>query len=160
MKKRSTLTGVLDVLDGEQRRAGGDRARPAARRPCPRRGWARASGPRARRAQRARLQILALQVALLLQRAQVIVHPVRRSDAEVQADLAQRRRVAALANGLRDEVEDLALAIREGARACRREPTSTSPCFASAGVTEHTYRTERMCRVKQFRQFESEARGP
>ena len=70
---------------------------------------------RADRPQRARLQVLALQVALLLERAQVIVHAVRRTDAEVQADLAQGRRVAAIADGLRDEVEDLALAIREGA---------------------------------------------
>src|SRR5450432_950 len=111
--------GVLHVLDGEQRQTRGDasddgnlddvlEARVAAadaqRARCHRLG--RAHGP-----QRARLEILALQVTLLLEGAQVIVHAVGRADAEVLPDLAQRRRVAALLDGLRDEAEDRLLAI-------------------------------------------------
>src|SRR6185312_2160389 len=66
-------------------------------------------------AQRARLQVLALEVPLLLERAQVVVHPVRRADPELKADLAQGRGVAALADRLGDELQNLALAIGENA---------------------------------------------
>ena len=46
--------------------------------------------------ERARLHVLARQVALALEGAQVVVDAVRRPDAHARADLAQRRRVAAV----------------------------------------------------------------
>src|SRR6185369_13482908 len=57
----------------------------------------------------ARLEILALQVPLLLQGAQVIVDAVGGPDAEVKPDLAQRGRIAPLPDRGRDEVQDLLL---------------------------------------------------
>ena len=51
------------------------------------------------RAHRARLEVLPAEVALLLQRLEVVVHPVGRPDAEVLPDLAERRRKAALDDG-------------------------------------------------------------
>src|SRR5204862_6871279 len=101
------------------------------------------------RPQRARLEVLALQVALLLERAQVIVHAVRRFDTEVQADLAERRRVAALADGLRDEGEDLALAIRQDPARVVANQRQRAHVVPPPVCTEHTYRTEQMCRVNK-----------
>src|SRR5450432_983102 len=106
---------VLDVLDGQQGHAGRD--------PTDQRNLdevivlpGRADRtPHTDRSQGARLQIFTLQVSLLLQRAQVIVHPIGRANSEVEPNLAQGRRVAALADRLRDEIEDLALSVREDA---------------------------------------------
>ena len=53
------------------------------------------------RTERAGLHVLAREVALALERAEVIVHAVGRADAHVGADLAQRRRVAAIGDRLR-----------------------------------------------------------
>src|SRR6185312_8640224 len=52
-----------------------------------------------------------LEVALLLERLQMIVHAVGRADAHVLADLAQRRRIAAALDRLADELQHRLLAI-------------------------------------------------
>jgi hypothetical protein len=64
-------------------------------------------------AQCARLHVLAREVALSLERAQVIIHSVGRADTHARADLAERWGVAAVVNRLADEVEDHLLALRE-----------------------------------------------
>ena len=66
---------------------------------------------RRRRPERAGLHVLAGEVPLPLERAEVIVHPVRRTDPHPRTDLTQRRRVAAVGDGLPDEVQDHLLAL-------------------------------------------------
>ena len=114
---------VDDVLFGEER--AGRRRR--ARGPGPRRASSSLAGcaPARRRRrsalrspgrvgpERARLHVLAREVALALERAQVIVHPVGRADAHARADLAERRRVAAVRDRLANEVEDHLLTLRQ-----------------------------------------------
>jgi hypothetical protein len=63
------------------------------------------------RAHRARLQVLAAQEALLLERLQMVVHPVGRLDAEVLPDLAQVGGKPRLLMDCRNEIKDLLLAI-------------------------------------------------
>ena len=88
---------------------------PSPRSRCPRRATlrARAAVAVAHRPHRARLEILARQIALLLERLEVIVDAVGGADAEVLADLAQRRRIAALVDGGGDELEDVSLALSQ-----------------------------------------------
>src|SRR5690606_20530111 len=59
----------------------------------------------------AALHVFAPQVALALQGAQVIVDAVRRADPHVLADLAEGRRIPAVADRLPDELEGLLLAL-------------------------------------------------
>src|SRR5205085_2222634 len=63
--------------------------------------------------ERARLHVLAREVSLPLERAEVIVHSVRRANAHACADLAQRRRVTAVGDRLADEVEHHLLALSQ-----------------------------------------------
>ena len=67
----------------------------------------------ARRAQRTGLHVLSCQIPLPLQSPQVIVDAVGGPNAHARADLAQRRRVTPVVNGLTDEVENHLLALRE-----------------------------------------------
>ena len=69
--------------------------------------------PQSGRPERARLHVLAREVPLPLERAQVVVHPVRRADPHPRADLAERGRVAAVRDRLADEVEDHLLALSQ-----------------------------------------------
>jgi hypothetical protein len=66
-----------------------------------------------RQAQAALLVLLAGEVALLAQQAQVLVHRAVRGVAEAVADLAVRRRVAVTAVELGEEIEDGLLAFGE-----------------------------------------------
>src|SRR5690606_4657358 len=63
--------------------------------------------------QRAALHVLTTKVAFALQSPQVIVDPVRRTDAHRFADLAEGRWVSPLLDRLADEIECLRLALGE-----------------------------------------------
>ena len=112
MKSAGSGIELLDVLLGQHVGAGGDVAderhvadrsalhdRPGVGVP------AHLDGPR--------LGGVAAQVAEALQRAQVAVHRRRRGEADRLADLAHRRRIAAVADLLFDEHQHLALAAGE-----------------------------------------------
>jgi hypothetical protein len=62
--------------------------------------------------QGARLHVLAREVPFALERSKVIVDAVGRANAHPRADLAQRRRVAAIGNRLPNEVEHHLLSLR------------------------------------------------
>src|SRR5687767_6389158 len=55
-------------------------------------------------------------MTLLLERLQVVIHPVGRANIEVLSDLAKRRRKAALEDRGGDEVENLPLSLGQRVR--------------------------------------------
>src|ERR1700682_89008 len=89
-------------------------------------------------AERAALQLAALEVALALERLQVVVDPVGGADAEVLADLADGRRVTLVDDALLDEGKDLFLAF--GQRLAPGPVTVRNACalvkFSAPGYTD------------------------
>ena len=69
--------------------------------------------PQPRRSQRPGLHADALEVALALERAQVVAHAVRRADVHARADLPERRRIPLVVDGLLDELQDRLLPFGE-----------------------------------------------
>ena len=63
-------------------------------------------GVKIARAESAALHVLAREVPLPLQRAEMIVHSVRGANPHPRPDLSERRRVAAVGDGLPNEVEN------------------------------------------------------
>src|SRR4051794_38690016 len=63
------------------------------------------------RTKRATLHVFTREVPLPLERAEVIVHPVRRPNAHARADLSERGGVAAICDRLADVVEDHLLSL-------------------------------------------------
>src|SRR5205814_3126830 len=97
-----------------------------------------------------RLEVLAVQVSFLLQRPQVVIDAVGGLDAEVAPDLPQRGRIAALGDRAGYEVEDLALPIGQRIPVVfvsHQRQMAHGGCLLE-GVTEQTYGTEQMSRVK------------
>ena len=74
----------------------------------------------------AALHVLAPQVALAFEGAQVVIHAVRRPDAHVRADLAERGRVAAALDRGSDEIEGLLLPLGQALHDDR--PTVLNAC--------------------------------
>jgi len=77
--------------------------------------------------ERTTLHVLTPQVALALQRSQVVVDTIGRTNPHVLADLAQGRRIAPLPNRGADEVESLLLAL---GKTLHSLPILLNGCFA------------------------------
>src|SRR3954470_4668995 len=77
----------------------------------------------------------------------------------MQADLAQCRRGAPFADGRGNEVENLALAIREDAARVVANQRQRAHDLPPPGCTEQTYGTEQMCRVNYLVRGTSLARA-
>src|SRR5690606_17759442 len=92
---------VGDVLGGQDRLTGGDVADDRDR---------DLGVIEVDRTQRATLELLADQVALALERLEVVVDAVRGADTHMLADLPEGRRVPALVEAVGDEIERVALA--------------------------------------------------